>query len=347
MKKKSMLLIALGSITVGGLIAAFVGGRAEFAREQEREMPVEAPSRLNSAAEGLEVHLSAADLRSADIATTTLQTKTRTPTVPAFAEVLDIGTLATDIAHYRRLMADLAKSEAALDVAHQTAERSRRLHDDDRNVSDQVLEAAEAALRTETANHAALLAERDSELNNLRLTWGPSLVAGIDGKSRELAALLTGHASLLRVSPGAAGVTTVIPPSVEILTLEGTRDARVLGTAPRVDERLQGPAVLALGSSSLPVGLRLTAQWPQGRARQGVEIPASAIVWWQGLPWVYRQLAPDRFRREPLHDPEAIAEGWFVHDGLTSGMSVVVQGAQLLLSEEQRGTIQMGEDGGE
>lgn len=347
MNQKSMLLIAVGLTVAGGLSVLFVSGHSELTREQEREKPVQAPSRLSTGSEGPVVTLSTSELQAAAIATASLQPMTRTATLPAFAEVLDIAPLATDIARYQRLMADLAKSEAALSVASQVEERSRRLHDDDRNISDQALEAAEATLHTESSNHAALLAERDSTLSNLRLNWGPSLLAGIGQKSGALSALLDGRASLLRVSLGATGGTMVTPSMVELLSPDGVRAARVLGPAPRADDHLQGPAVLALSSSVLPVGMRLAAQWPQGGARRGVEIPASAVVWWQGLPWVYRQLTPGHFQREPLYEPEAITAGWFVQHGLATGMLVVVRGAQLLLSEEQRGSIPMGEDGGE
>lgn len=345
MKKKTLFIILISLIIAGGLIAVIIGGRGKFSEEKEHEKPVQVPSRISKGVDGAEVHLSAADMKAAAIEIRPLAMIAHTIDHPAFAEVLDISTLMTELTHYQRLTADVAKSEVALNVARQVADRSRRLHNDDRNISDQALEAAEATLGSEMTNHTALITERDSTLNNLRLNWGQSLISGINQKNSPLASLVLGNASLVRVSLEPTASASTVPTTITLNTPEGIRTAQVLGSAPHADERLQGQALLAISKSYLSIGLKLAAQWPQGNAQNGVLIPSSAVVWWQGMPWIYRQVSSGHFLREPLHDPQIVHDGWFVRDSLAAGTPVVVQGTQLLLSEEQRGEIQVGEDG--
>ncbi len=61
------------------------------------------------------------------------------------------------------------------------------------------------------------------------------------------------------------------------------------------------------------------------------------MVWWAALAYV--QIAKDRFTRRPVADQIPYNNGYLVSTGFESGERVVVHGAQLLLSEEQRPPI--------
>ena len=87
----------------------------------------------------------------------------------------------------------------------------------------------------------------------------------------------------------------------------------------------------------------MLAYLPIGPTVQGVMIPAAAVVWWQGKAWVYVQTDPNHFVRRELSTETPVPEGWFVGTGLAAGDSIVVRGAQLLLSEEFRAQIQVSE----
>lgn len=74
-------------------------------------------------------------------------------------------------------------------------------------------------------------------------------------------------------------------------------------------------------------------------------LPASAVVWWQGQSWVYVQPSPGRFTRRAVIVRATNANDLTV-TGLAAGEAIVVRGAQLLLSEEQRSQIHVGEERG-
>lgn len=64
-------------------------------------------------------------------------------------------------------------------------------------------------------------------------------------------------------------------------------------------------------------------------------IPESAVVWLDGKPWIYVEEAPGHFvRRE------------FEASRIAPDARVVISGAQMLLSQEFRAQIQVGEGGG-
>lgn len=86
----------------------------------------------------------------------------------------------------------------------------------------------------------------------------------------------------------------------------------------------------ALAQSGIVVAPRRTSPGP-GPQR----IPESAVVWLDGKPWVYVEQAPGHFVRRELEASR-----------IAPNARVVITGAQMLLSQEFRAQIQVGESGG-
>lgn len=121
---------------------------------------------------------------------------------------------------------------------------------------------------------------------------------------------------------------------------------KLVSPAPRTDPRLQGVSFFYLAPAQTPgllVGRNLLASLPVGSQAQGVAVPASAVVRWQGKVWVYVQKEAQRFVRREISTETPLKEGWFVGDGLAAGEPIVVDGAQVLLSEELKSQIQLGD----
>ncbi len=87
----------------------------------------------------------------------------------------------------------------------------------------------------------------------------------------------------------------------------------------------------------------VTVAFAEGAAEPGTSLPASAVVWWEGRSWIYVPQRPGRFARRAVTVRPASGNELIV-TGLAADTPVVVSGAQLLLSEEQRAQIQVGED---
>ena len=128
---------------------------------------------------------------------------------------------------------------------------------------------------------------------------------------------------------------------------ERSFDAERVGEALAVDPRTHGRTLLlAMHANKAPLraGAAVTAYLSIGTAPvNGVTIPRQAIVRYGGRSWVYVKVRDDAFvRREVLLD-RATDAGWFVRTGFAVGDAVVVVGAQVLLSEELKSQIQIGE----
>ncbi len=78
-----------------------------------------------------------------------------------------------------------------------------------------------------------------------------------------------------------------------------------------------------------------------GKYTPSAVIPDSAVVWLDGRAWAYVQKGRERFIRQEVSTNHPVGKGWFVTKNFQAGDYVVVQGAQLLLSEEFRAQIQI------
>ena len=76
-------------------------------------------------------------------------------------------------------------------------------------------------------------------------------------------------------------------------------------------------------------------------------VPDSAIVQWEGLAWTYRWRAAGQFERVRVKTDRPVPGGWLAGPPLGPGDSVVLRGAEELLSEEFRARVTVGDESGE
>jgi hypothetical protein len=70
-------------------------------------------------------------------------------------------------------------------------------------------------------------------------------------------------------------------------------------------------------------------------------------VQWEGLGWAYRQRSPGRFERVRVSTDRPVPGGWLTGPPLAAGDTVVLRGAEELLSEEFRARVTVGDESGE
>jgi biotin carboxyl carrier protein len=127
-----------------------------------------------------------------------------------------------------------------------------------------------------------------------------------------------------------------------------THMATLIGPAPEADPvtrraaylyRLDGPWAAARP------GFLVRALVPSGnRVMRGVVIPAAAVVQWDGLEWAWLRLDAARYARIRVPTDRPVAEGWLAGPPWKAGDSVVVSGAEQLLSEEFRARVTVGDE---
>lgn len=139
------------------------------------------------------------------------------------------------------------------------------------------------------------------------------------------------------VSPGAEGG-------------RGVR-ARLLGAAPAADPVTRLPAYLFRAErgwrGARPGAAVVVAVPDRGAPARGVLVPDHAVVQWEGLTWVFVERGAGRFGRVRVPTDRPVAGGYLASAGLLAGDTVVVEGAEQLLSEEFRARVTVGDEPGE
>jgi hypothetical protein len=259
--------------------------------------------------------------------------------------------------------AELNGSMAAENSARAAYERARILNADNKNVSDRVLQEAEARLK-EQEERIKAARENVKLLEDSLGAAGPGgpmpLVAERGGDVVEIMAqpgeVIESGAPILRITrldqllaridlPAGQRATSdalsarIIPAGFDDQPLRATRAA----LAPEADSRTQGqPFYFRL--VEVPFGLRpghaVTAYLSlSGAPRRGVTIPRSALVRVGGKAYAYVQISEDQFARKLVSLDEPVAGGYFTAEGILPGDKIVTTGAQTLLSEEFKSQI--------
>lgn len=345
LKRVLAVMIALGAIA--GLVFAFMEGRKEAALEREREKPIKAPTRVEMVNGENVVTLDEATRTSSGIVLGRLEVVSHRPQTPAYGIVVDLGEL-TDLRNtIENAKAQLNKANAALEVARKDYVRVKGLYEKNQNVSQKVVEAAEGTWRTEEANvQAAQTAVNTAQATALQ-HWGNVMADWLAQDAPEFERLRLQKDLLLQVTLP-PGRTVAGPQEATVQTADGRlTEAKFVSPALRTDPKIQGQSLfytLSAQDGTLLPGMNVTVLLPAGKPVPGVVVPASAVVWLQGKAWAYAQIEANRFARREVSAEQPVQTGWFVPLDFTKDELFVLQGPQVLLSEEFRAQISVGEE---
>lgn len=292
------------------------------------------------------VRLDAQTQRLAGLRSVAAEAASRPREARALGVVEDIAPLLALRARLHELQAEAAATGAGAEGSRREVERLRRLQREGAGVPQRELQAAQARLQSEQAGLDGLTRRVDDLRRTARREWGEALAeAALAADSDLLERLLGGQEALVLVSLP-AGLSLPAGAQVVHLAREAdrarARTAQLLSPAARSDPTLQGETFyFSTAGEGLRVGMRLEVWVPQGEGpEQGVSVPASAILWHEGRPWVYLQTGEEEFERRLLPEQAQESAGaLFLPAGVQPGERVVDVGAQTLLSEELRWAI--------
>ena len=311
---KRIILIALGIAAVGGMIFAYLQMSKERAAEREREKPVASESEIHRNAGGETV--------------ITMDDEARK----------QIGLMILPLA---AAATELVSARATGEASQKELARLQALAGQN-NASARALEAAQAAASRDAAQ---------SELARMRfvVAWGKA-IASREDLPDFLESLSSGESSLVRIDLLAGELLKTQPMGARLFVLSdetNSVEANFIGPATAVDAQTQGQGFLFLVKSRqtgfAPGAAVIGYLKISGDARSGVMIPRGAVVRFNGRPWIYLQMGGQTFVRREISEERPLAEGWFAAQGVKAGDLVVVSGAQMLLSEEQKYQIRVGD----
>ena len=330
------------------VIAVLAWGLVYFGRDElhlaakgpEDEIPVH--SALSKQAGSAAVRLSKESQEASGIAVQTLKEARADPVAEVYGVVVNVQPLLDLRARYGASVSEARSLRAAASNSAADYQRSKKLFEDDRNVSERALQAAEAQWKADQARLAAAEQAVAAVHDAIRAGWGEVLTGwATNPESFAFQALAQQREVLAQITfphdlHAQAGKVALLLAPVSVP--DQARPARFISAAPQTDATLPGVTYFyVVGAQGLRVGMRVAGQLKlNGKVRDGVMIPATAVVWHGGKAWAYVKSEDDLFVRKEVSTAEESANGWFDAGHFQSGDEIVVSGAQLLLSEEQK-----------
>jgi hypothetical protein len=345
MNRKTALIFALQAfliIVLAWMLVFYGKDEYEAFIQGGEEEEIETPSHVVTEAGSTIVTLNSATQAQSDIQTSPLKAATHQHGFYSYGSVISIEPLLSMRTQYLAAKAEADVARASLANSRREHERLQQLNQDDRNISDRAVMAAEALRKADEARVAAAEIAANSIRVNIGQTWGETLAAELIAQqpSESLRRLLQHQDALLQVTLP-FDYTEPKPGSTLAVSPAGARGksipARFVSASPQADPALQGKTYFYRApANELRTGMRVMIRMPSqdGKPTQGVIVPDNAVIWYGGQAWIYRKEGEDRFIRHAITTDNEIEGGWFNAGSLKPGELVVTQGAQLLLSEE-------------
>lgn len=338
-----LLAVLVGALALWG----FLEGRGERAMEAERERPVNVPQRVSVVNGETVITLDAATQQRAGIGLASLHNSLQHQQLRAYGVVVDPQLLSDLRNSYVNAQAQVQTAQAKLNQSKIAFERAQNLIAAGA-ISAAGRDAAEATFRTDQAGVSSTQSQLATVAASARQIWGQILGGMIVEGAPTLMALVNRQAILIQATlpPG----ETLSPPPSQALARQdkGTPvGLQFLSDAPKTDTRIQGVSFFYTGpnNASLLPGMNVLVLLPSETMTSGTILPGSSIILWQGRKWIYLRTAATRFVRHEITADVSTPDGGFVETRLPENAQVVVRGAQVLLSEEFRSEVHVGEEG--
>jgi hypothetical protein len=330
------------------VIAVLVWALIYFARDElhlkakapEDEVPLQ--SALSRQGGSAAVRLSKESQAASGIVVHALEEARAGAAAEVYGVIVNVQPLIDLRARYGAAVLDARSLRAAASNGAAEYQRLKRLFEDDRNVSERAVQAAETQWKADQARLAAAEQSAAAAQDTIRAGWGDALARwATDPESAAFQSLAQQREVLAQITfpydlSAQAGRAPLSLAPVSAPT--EARSARFVSAAPQTDAAMPGVTYFYVVSAhGLRVGMRVAGQLKLGgNSREGVVVPSAAVVWHGGKAWAYVKDEDDLFVRKEVSTARELGNGWFDATHFQPGDEVVVSGAQLLLSEEQK-----------
>ncbi|MHB8580759.1 MAG: efflux RND transporter periplasmic adaptor subunit [Ignavibacteriaceae bacterium] len=265
----------------------------------------------------------------------------------AYGSVVSIQDLSKDVQTYEANKAQLAKSKESLFISKKYYERLKSLYGK-KLASEQDFQTAQAAFLSDKADMNSAQSNLNSMKSSILEQWGNNLSNWIFNSSYSLQRLLSLNDVLIQISLPLSEMNIKIPGNIFIQPayLSGRLPSatgnniscRFVSSGHIANAQFQTKTLYYIVSdASLSGGMNVKAFLPVGKNLNGVIVPSSSIVWYQGKAWIYSEKSPGKFIRVEIDTENPVDNGYFIPQNngiINAGAIVVINGAQLLLSEE-------------
>ncbi|MFM9836566.1 MAG: hypothetical protein ACKVOA_10750 [Methylophilaceae bacterium] len=342
MNKKLTQIIILQTLLILGLfwVLIFYGKDEYEAYQAQLNTEVVSPNHIQEKLGISVITLSPEIQKNSGISSEKVSAITYSSTQKSVGNVVAIDSLIEAKSKYLSFLSEASIARATNSQNLKQYQRLKALNEDDKNVSDL---AVQEALANANADQARMNVA-ELQLNNLqsttKLQWGDELAKLVfnDKLPPYLQNLLNRKNMLVQMSlptnastPKTGSVMHIAPLSETAMTIR----AIYISPAAQTDTSSYGKTFyFSAPAETLRIGMRVIAENPYNSSvNRGAVVPSKAVVWYGGKPWAYFKQGKDQFVRKPISTDTETNKGWFNKD-ISANSEVVVNGAQLLLSEE-------------
>ena len=284
----------------------------------------------------------------AGIETMVLATSRYFPESKALARVVDIRPLVALKARYNQAVSALNVAKVTERSAAQELKRLNTLAKGVGSVATKKVNYARAVWREANALLQGLAFDVQAVKDEALQSWGATLSEWVFAKDSEQWQRLLSHQDSLLLVMLPVDVSLASDISFIRVARDGAhkqgRKAYFVSPAVVTGVLTQGESYFfKIATGRLRTGMRLDAWIPISNVPiEGLFIPDKAMVWYDGHPWVYVEQEKGRYQRRSIENGMPTTGGVFVEassvntlqTNLAAGEKLVMQGAQMLLSEE-------------
>lgn len=338
-KRDAITAVATAAVLATVLLLSPAGcSRGE--KDKDGRSALKTGSATSEAGTSNTVVLSEEVQKTGGIATKVLEPELHREQIEAYGMVLQPDGLLRSRNDYVSAMSSLRKAEASLRASKEEYRRLKYLNENDKNISDRMVQAAQARMEADLATEAEARENMRSVKSAAELQWGSTLSGWIFDFSPGLERLVGLKDVLVQVTIRPGTAVGSIPGKIGIEAPEGRPiEATLIVRAPATDPRIQGISYIYIAPSHtnrLIPGMNVSAYLPAAGHEKGFVIPSSAVVWLQGKAWVYIRYGKTGFSRVEVPTSNPLSIGYFVSGVFSPGDQLVIKGAQALLSEESK-----------
>jgi hypothetical protein len=278
------------------------------------------------------------------IKTQPVQTSDYIKNLTNYATVLSIDLLIEQKNRFNEIKNQITLLSNELERDKKNYERFKALNDDNKNVSDKAFQEMKVNFE-----NTKIKLQTTQELitgikQNIRAQWGEIILSMIDAGARKelFEFLVQGKARIIKVTlPEHADNQP--PKNISLALIDNLNEkflASYLAESPTLDKSIKGKTYFYIVySNQLRIDSKVIANQVQDKlsseSGKYLAIPKEAVIWNSGQAWVYVQSSENKFFRKSIETITESSNGWIVKENqIKENDLIVINGAQLLLSEE-------------
>ncbi len=278
------------------------------------------------------------------IKTQPVQTSDYIKNLTNYATVLSIDLLIEQKNRFNEIKNQISLLSNELERDKKNYERFKALNDDNKNVSDKAFQEMKVNFE-----NTKIKLQTTQELitgikQNIRAQWGEIILSMIDAGARKelFEFLVQGKARIIKVTLP-ENADNQPPKNISLALIDNLNEkflASYLAESPTLDKSIKGKTYFYIVySNQLRIDSKVIANQVQDKLSSEpgkyLAIPKEAVIWNSGQAWVYVQSSENKFFRKSIETITESSNGWIIKENqIKENDLIVINGAQLLLSEE-------------